>query len=244
MKQRTLLLVGASGGLGLKMIPVFLKHGFNLALHYKNEMEALEMYASEENLKGRIKLYQADITVETEVKELCASVVSNFGSIDVVVNAAGISANGMSWKMKADDWTSTIATNLTGPFFVIKHVLPSMRNNEFGRIINISSVVAQTGVIGTSAYAASKAGLIGLVKTVAKEVANKNITVNNIALGYFDAGMIDDVPQSMQETIKSTIPKQSFGKPSELAECIVYLSGDQSSYITGQTINLNGGLYS
>lgn len=234
--------MGASGGLGLEMIPVFFKEGYRLALHYNNSFEGLEEVIKTYSA-SYCKIYQADIRQESQVESLLKDVYNDFGQVDVVVNAAGITASGMSWKMSGEEWQKTMDINLTGPFYAIKHALPYMREANFGRIINISSIVAQTGVIGTSAYAASKAGLIGLIKSVAKEVANRNITVNNVALGYFNAGMINEVPEVIQDEIKSTIPKKKFGDPVELATCILYLCDDNASYITGQTINLNGGLY-
>ncbi len=234
--------MGASGGLGLEMIESLFEGGYKLALHYNSSYEGLEKKLAKMS-SSFCKLYQADITKETDIQALIKDVHNDFGRIDVLVNAAGITASGMSWKMDASDWDKTMAVNLTGPFLTIKHSLPYMREAGFGRIINISSIVAQTGVIGTSAYAASKAGLIGLVKTISKETANKNITINNVALGYFGAGMIHEVPEAIQEEIKEQIPKKAFGNPEELANCILYLCGDKASYITGQTINLNGGLY-
>ena len=234
--------MGASGGLGLEMIDALFEGGYKLALHYNSSYQGLEEKLAKMS-SSFCKLYQADITSESDIQTLVKEVHNDFGRLDVLVNAAGITASGMSWKMNASDWDKTMAVNLTGPFLTIKHSLPFMREAGFGRIINISSIVAQTGVIGTSAYAASKAGLIGLVKTISKEVANKNITINNVALGYFGAGMIHEVPEDIQEEIKAQIPKKAFGNPEELANCILYLCGEKASYITGQTINLNGGLY-
>ncbi|MGH2574986.1 MAG: SDR family oxidoreductase, partial [Ignavibacteria bacterium] len=149
----------------------------------------------------------------------------------------------VSWKLGLDEWNRVLAVNLTGPFLCIKHSLPLMRKNNWGRIINISSVVAQTGVPGTSAYSASKAGIFGLTKSISKEVANKNITVNTIALGYFNEGMIAQVPEELKMQIKSAIPKSDFGDPIDIVNCIHFLIEDTSSYVTGQTININGGLY-
>ena len=174
---------------------------------------------------------------------MMGGVISKMGKIDILINAAGVSKSAVSWKTPLDDWNETIAINLTGPFLCIKHVIPFMRENNYGRIINISSVVAQSGFPGTVAYSASKAGLIGMVKTIAKEVASKNVTVNNIALGYFNKGMINQIPENLQEDIKETIPKKEFGKINELTNCLAYLSSENSEYLTGQTINLNGGMY-
>ena len=241
--NKTLLLLGASGGLGNELIPVLHKAGYKLALHYHNSKDSIDAVLEKNNIRDA-KLYKADITSESDIETLINAVNTDFNGLDVVVNNAGVSSSSMSWKYDMNDWDKTVAINLTGPFMVIKHALNVMRPNNFGRIINITSIVAQTGFIGTSAYAASKAGLIGMTKSVSKEVANKNITVNNIALGYFNAGMIHEVPDNMQEDLLNKIPKKAFGKPEELAECILYLANENNTYLTGQTINLNGGLYS
>lgn len=234
-KQQTFLIIGSSGGLGKTLIAHFAKLNVNLALHYHTN--------APKEIPENAKIYQANITNEKEVSQLIANVCTDFGKIDVVIHNAGVSRNGISWKINQNDWDETIAVNLTGPFLVSKHVIPLMRENQFGRLIFMSSVVAQTGIIGTAAYAASKAGLIGLTKTLSKELANKNITANAIALGYFNAGMINDVPLEMQQQLKNTIPTGTLGDPQQLANLIDFLSSEKSAYLTGQTINLNGGLY-
>ncbi len=241
MQQKpTLLIIGASGGLGKSMLHTFQNNGYQLALHAFQDTAELESLASDID---NVKIYSCDIRKEDEVSAMITQVHTDFGRIDCLLNAAGVTASGMSWKTSLDDWQRTLDVNLTGPFLTIKHVLPIMREQNFGRIVCMSSIVAQTGVVGTAAYAASKAGLSGLVKTVAKEVANKNITINAIALGYFGAGMIDDVPEDMQEVLKNSIPKSRFGDPAELAKCVLYLCDPSAEYMTGQTIHLNGGLY-
>jgi NAD(P)-dependent dehydrogenase (short-subunit alcohol dehydrogenase family) len=235
MEKKTILIIGSSGGLGASIINDFDETKYNLALHYNSNPSSIQSY--------NYKTYQADITIEIEVKGLVQNVIDDFGSIDIVLNNAGVTISEMSWKTNLSNWDKTIAINLTGPFLVTKHVLPHMRNNNFGRIIYMSSIVAQTGFVGASAYAASKAGLFGLVKTISKEVASKGITINAIALGYFDVGMIEDVPEEMQEKLKQAIPVSALGRPEELSELIKYIISEKSTYLTGQTINLNGGLY-
>lgn len=235
MAKKTILIIGSSGGLGSSLVSNFDETKYNLALHYYSNPFPIQ--------SKNYKAYQADITIEAEVEGLISKVIKDFGSIDIVLNNAGITISEMSWKTNLSNWDKTIAINLTGPFLVTKHVLPYMRKNNFGRIIYMSSIVAQTGFIGASAYAASKSGLFGLVKTISKEVANKGITINAIALGYFNAGMIDDVPEEMQDQLKEAIPVSNLGKPEELGELIKYIISEKSSYLTGQTINLNGGLY-
>lgn len=232
--SKTILLIGSSGGLGSVISNWFAEKGFNLALHY---------YKNEPTLKtGNFKKYQADITDEKQVEKLIKEVIADFGKIDVVINNAGISKSEMSWKTSAENWNQSLAVNLSGPFFVAKHIIPHMRANNFGRIIFMSSVVAQTGFIGTASYAASKAGLLGLTKTLAKETASKNITVNTIAPGYFSTGMIKDVTDDLQEELKKMIPVGKLGNPSEIAALIEYIISENSSYLTGQVIGLNGGL--
>jgi 3-oxoacyl-[acyl-carrier protein] reductase len=195
-------------------------------------------------IPSNAQIFQGDIRKEADIKALIASVVAAFGTVDIVLNNAGISKSEISWKAEQTNWEDTLAINLTGPFLVAKHALKHMRENKFGRIIFMSSIVAQTGFIGASAYGASKAGLIGLTKSIAKEVANKGITVNSIALGYFNAGMINDVPIEMQQKLINDIPVRDLGNPEQLAELMNYLISEKASYLTGQTLNLNGGLYS
>lgn len=231
--SKTILLIGSSGGLGKEISSHLTKKGNTLALHYfKNKPVGI----------GSNKIYQADITDEVQVKKMIEQVINDHGKIDAVIHNAGISKSEMSWKTSMENWNQTLGVNLTGPFFVSKHLLPHFRENKNGRIIFISSIVAQTGFIGTSAYAASKAGLIGLTKTLAKESASKNITVNAVAPGYFSAGMINDVSEEIQEELKATIPAGRLGKPSELSALLDYILSDEASYLTGQVISLNGGL--
>jgi len=232
---KTILIIGSSGGLGKELTNYFAERGYRLALHYfKNEPDCKF---------GDYKKYKADITDESQVEKMIAEVLLDFNKIDAVINNAGVSKSELSWKVQTENWDQSIAVNLSGPFFIAKHILPHMRLNNYGRIIFMSSIVAQTGFVGTSAYAASKAGLIGLTKTMAKEVAQKGITVNTIAPGYFNAGMINDVNTELQEELKKQIPVGELGKPSEIAALIEYLISDQATYITGQTIGINGGLF-
>lgn len=232
--SKTILIVGSSGGLGQAISQWFSNRDFNLALHYHKHEPVIQ--------SARIKKYQADIKNESDVKKMIDKVISDFDKIDIVINNAGVSKSEISWKTSSENWDHTLAVNLSGPFYVAKYTLPNMRENGFGRIIFMSSIVAQTGFIGTAAYAASKAGLIGLTKTLAKEVAQKNITVNAIAPGYFSAGMINDVTPELQEQLKKQIPAGSLGNPEEIAALIEYIISDKASYLNGQTIGLNGGL--
>lgn len=249
MLNKNVLLTGASGGLGKYISQHLAQSGFNLALQYNKNPEKLEQSIHEMKNNGSlkpgavIKSYRSDITDETSVKQLTEKVKEELGSIDILINNAGLSINAVSWKLKLEDWNNVLNVNLTGPFLCTKYVLPYMKENKFGRIIYISSVVPQIGVAGTAAYSASKAGLYGLCKTVSKEIIRNNITANLISLGYFDAGLLYQIPEEIRIQIKESIPLKEFGNPAEVSECVKYLCSENSRYITGQTLNLNGGLF-
>lgn len=236
MEKKVILITGASGGMGTHFANWFKQQNVDLALHYFEAKKTMEASDS-------IAYFQADLTNEDEVNRMIEAVISLFGRIDVLINNAGISKSAMSWKTSLDAWNETIAINLTAPFLVAKACIPSMRENGSGSIINISSVVGQTGQIGTAAYTASKAGLIGLTKTLAKELASNNITVNALALGYFSTGMIADVPQEQKDQIIESIPLKKLGDPATVCKTIEWLISSEAAYVTGQVIQLNGGLY-
>jgi NAD(P)-dependent dehydrogenase (short-subunit alcohol dehydrogenase family) len=236
MERKVIVITGATGGLGSAMVKHFEKQNVRLALH-TFQQEPFDVACEH-------AWFKADLRDSHQIDTLIAAILANFGRIDVLINNAGISKDGMSWKLSDTDFNEVVAVNLTAPFKLIKGFLPKMREQNFGRIISISSVVAQTGVVGTAAYAASKAGLIGLTKTVSKETAKSGITVNCLALGYFDVGMIDDVNPEMQAQIIQTIPQLRLGTVPTILGTIDWLITEEASYITGQTISLNGGLFS
>lgn len=235
--SRTILLNGATGGLGNILAKHLAAAGHTLLLTGRSEHSA--------HLPSGpgIRFISADVRNEEEIKAVCAAALTEFGRIDVLINAAGVTASSMSWKLNTGDWDETLAVNLRAPFLFTREVLPGMRASGFGRIINLSSIVAFRGVPGTAAYAASKAGLDGLTKAVASENAGKGITINNLALGYFDAGMLYDIPEEIREEIRKQIPSAEFGNPNTITSIIDWLISDQSAYCTGQTLHLNGGMY-
>jgi 3-oxoacyl-[acyl-carrier protein] reductase len=242
--NKNVLLIGASGGLGKHFTLGLAKAGYNMALHYFSHPQNInELESGLHDLNIKFKPYNADISNENEVSNLIRNVNSDFGSIDVLINNAGISIDGVTWKLDIDSWNKVMNVNLTGPFLCSKHVLPLMKAQNWGRIINISSVVPQIGIPGTVAYSVSKSGLTGLTKTIAKEVVKNNITANQISLGYFNAGMLYRIKEEIRNQIKESIPKKEFGNPDEIINCILFLLSDNASYITGQNININGGLY-
>jgi NAD(P)-dependent dehydrogenase (short-subunit alcohol dehydrogenase family) len=243
MKKRVMLLTGASGGMGSALVHYFAEKEYQLVLQYHTDKEELE------NLLHRLKpmyepqLYQADLRSEEAIVHFCGEAQKIYGTVDVLINNAGLSASSMIWKQPLDQWNDLLQVNLTAPFLMIKHLAPSMRYHHYGRIINISSVVAQLGAVGTSAYAASKSALFGLTKSAALELAPKGITVNTIALGYMQAGMIHELSEDRVKDIVSGIPMGSLGNPKSLAAMIEFLASEEAGYVTGQILNLNGGMY-
>ncbi|MGQ0827990.1 MAG: SDR family NAD(P)-dependent oxidoreductase [Bacteroidota bacterium] len=225
-----IIITGITGGIGNYLFDAFSQKGERvLGTYHINKPEG----------KSYENTVQLDITDFSQVKKFIASKKSQLNTI-TLINCAGVSQNSFAHKADIDEWSQVVNVNLTGTFHLIRAVLPLMREQNFGRIINLSSVVSQTGVMGTSAYAASKAGLNGMIKSIALENAQKSITINNINLGYFKVGMINTVPQEVQEKIKEKIAYNEFGDPSTIFNTIEYIR--QTPYLTGSCVDLNGGL--
>lgn len=241
--ERVLLLTGASGGVGRSLIEGLSEAGYNLALHYHDHFEELAAFIEEVKPKNKVALFKADLRDELQIAEMVEGAIAAFGRIDVLVNNAGIGTSAMSWKQSIDTWNETLAVNLTAPMLVCKHVLPHMRVQSQGRIINVSSVVAHIGMPGTSAYAASKAGLEGFTRSMSKEVMNKNITANVLAYGYMNAGMIDVLTDEMKAIVKAMIPAGKFGPVEDVLSAMLYLADEKSTYVNGHTLHVNGGLF-
>lgn len=238
--NKTLLLTGASGGVGLQLIEGLSQAGYQLALHAHTRAESL--LKKIRSLPNKAQLYVADLSNEDEIVAMVQSVIRDFGSVDVLVNNAGIGVGNISWKETTEQWNRVMAINLTAPFLLCREIVPHMRAAGFGRIINISSVVASIGMPGTAAYAASKAGLEGFTRSLAKEVINKNITANCIAYGYMAAGMINVLNTEQQQAILNMIPAGAFGSTQNILSALLYLGDEKSDYITGQTLHINGGM--
>ena len=226
-----IIITGVTGGIGNYLYKTF----------HENGEEIIGTYHLHEPKDNHENQYvQLDIKYNNQVLNFVESNVAKLKNI-TLINCAGISQNAFAHKANIEHWKEVIDVNLTGTFQLIHALLPLMREQKFGRIINLSSIVAQTGVMGTSAYAASKAGLNGMIKSIALENAQKNITINNINLGYFNVGMINTVPDEMQEKIKSKIAMQSFGDPANIYSTVQYIR--ETPYLTGTCIDLNGGLF-
>lgn len=242
--SRIALISGSTGGLGSALAKKMAKAGYRLALHYFQHADEakvlLKAIGGEEN---QHQIFQADLRNEEEVISMVNSIRSKMGNVELLINNAGIPYSGLSWKQSLESWQEIFSVNTTAAWMLSKHCIPQMRTHEKGRIIYISSVVAHRPLAGTSAYAASKAALEGLTRAQAVELAHFNITVNCIAPGYFDAGMIDSVDEPLQEKIKSATPAMRLGHADELAAATLYLCSEEAAFTTGQIIHINGGLY-
>lgn len=244
---KVVLITGAPGGLGSVQARRFASEGASLAINYVNMgnmAELADKLAADltKEYGGTHKAYEADISTEAPVKAMVDQIVKDFGHIDVLVNNAGISINYMSWKYPEDKWRNVLDVNLFGAFFCAKAVLPHMREQQFGRIVNISSVVGITGSMGTVAYGTAKAGMIGMSVNIAREVATKGITINCVAPGYVDAGIMSDVPDAYRnETVIPGIPMGRLGAPEDIASAVAFLASPEAGYITGVVLRVDGG---
>jgi NAD(P)-dependent dehydrogenase (short-subunit alcohol dehydrogenase family) len=222
-----IILTGASGGIGKQLIGELKKIDEVIGTYFKNKPDVGEYY-------------QLDVTNEESISNFVKAISSRLSKI-TLINLAGISIDKLTHNLLLVDWNKVLSVNLTGPFLMSRHLLPYMIKEKWGRIINVSSVVSQIGVPGTAAYAASKSGLIGLTKTLAKEYAPYGITVNCLCFGYFSLGLISTIPTNKVELLKEQIPLKKLGETKDISVAIEFLI--KCDYITGTTINLNGGMF-
>jgi len=244
LDNKVAIVTGCSRGLGREIGLCLAREGANVVVNYKEaSQQAGEVTEFIEDLGRHAFPFKADVSKYQEVEAMVAKAIKEFGKVDIMVNSAGIHEDSTIAKMESSTWEDVIAVNLRGAFNCTKAVLAYMREAGFGRIINISSVVGQTGSAGASNYAASKAGLIGFTKAAAREVAKRGITVNAIAVGFVDIGMGQRLSQEMKDNILKQILVGRFGKPEEVGYAVVFLASDEAAYITGQVINIDGGFY-
>ncbi|MFC1822671.1 3-oxoacyl-ACP reductase family protein [Thermodesulfobacteriota bacterium] len=239
------LVTGSSMGLGKAFALDLARAGAAVVINDPDGGEPAETVMKEIEAMGcETALVPCDIGDADGVAGMVNTILTRFNRIDILINNAGISIDATTVKYEIEAWDRVLRTNITGAFYCSKYCLPSMIEQKWGRIINISSVVGQMGVRGTPAYTASKAAIIGFTKTLAREVAQKGITVNCLSLGYFEGGgLLDTVPNDVAQGMLAQIPVGRFGKPKDITGIINYLVSDIASYITGQTININGGLF-
>ena len=239
---RVAVVTGSSAGLGVYMAKALARQGAKVAL-LARRMEKLEEVAAEIRAEGGEALpVRCDVTSSEEVKAAAAKVVEVYGTVDILVNNAGITRDNLIMKMSEEDFDAVINANLKGCFNTIKAVSRQMLKQRSGRIINITSVSGILGNAGQANYAASKAGVIGLTKSMARELASRNITVNAVAPGYVDTDMTQAMGDAAKEAVISQIPLKRVGQPGDIAEAVAFLASDKASYITGQVISVDGGM--
>ncbi|MBQ8682521.1 MAG: 3-oxoacyl-[Selenomonadales bacterium] len=237
------LVTGASRGIGRAVAIRLAKSGAKIAVNYAgNQAAAEEVKQIIEQNGGEAILVQADISNAESVDAMVAQVMEAFGRIDILVNNAGITRDTLLMRMKEADWNAVIQTNLTGVFYVTKAVSKIMMKQRSGKIVNMSSVVGLMGNAGQANYAAAKAGVIGFTKSMAKELAARNITVNAIAPGFISTDMTAVLPDKVKEDLATKIPMGRLGEADDIASAVLFLVSDSANYITGQTLNVDGGM--
>ncbi|MHB1847056.1 MAG: 3-oxoacyl-ACP reductase [Deltaproteobacteria bacterium] len=238
------LVTGSVGALGKPIALRLARNGFAVALHYHSREDEAQKLAGEIEAKGSLAApFGADIRSGVEVAAMVEEIERSLGQIAVVVNNAGLVRDRSIQKMTEDDWNVVLDTNLKGAFNVCHSVMEGMRAKNHGRIVNISSIVGAMGNFGQANYAASKAGLIGLTKALARETARFGVTVNAICPGFMNSPMVNGVPDEVKQKLLEQIPLRRFGEPEAIAEGVAYLVGQGGAYITGQVIHINGGMY-
>jgi 3-oxoacyl-[acyl-carrier protein] reductase len=243
LEGRVAVITGASQGIGKACALVLVEAGAQVALGSRN-LSKLECVAKEiEALGGKALPLQLDVSNSESVSQGVARVLETWGKIEILVNNAGITKDNLVLRLKPGDWEAVLKTNLDGAYHCIKAVLPGMVRQRYGRIINVTSVVAQAGNPGQANYVASKAGLIGLTKAVALEVASRNITVNAVAPGFISTAMTEKLSEEVHKRILSMIPLGRMGTDREVALGVRFLASEESGYITGHVLNINGGMY-
>ena len=242
-ERRVALVTGATRGIGKEIALELAQNGLDIAINYRSMQEGMEDLKKEIEAYGvRCEFVGADVANFEQCENMVKETVEKFGKIDILVNNAGITKDGLIMRMKKEDFEAVIDINLIGTFNVTRNVIPYMIKQKSGRIINVSSVVGVAGNAGQTNYSASKAGIIGFTKSLAKEVASRNILVNAIAPGFIDTDMTKVLSDNVKEGINAQIPLRRMGKPKEVAKVVKFLASEDSSYITGQVINIDGGM--
>ena len=242
--MKTAIITGASKGIGAVIAFRLNELGYNLILNYRSNTASMdELISSFTNKETENAAVKCDISVYEDAKKLVDLAYEKFGSVDVLVNNAGITKDNILPLMSEEEFDEVIATNLKGTFNCCRHIAKRMFRQKYGRIVNISSVVGLAGNSGQVNYAASKAGIIGMTKSMARELGKKNILVNAIAPGFIQTEMTDKIPEAIRLEMVKNIPLQRLGQPSDVADAVEFLISDKASYITGQVLSVNGGYY-
>jgi 3-oxoacyl-[acyl-carrier protein] reductase len=243
MAHRIAFITGASRGIGRACALALSAAGARVVLAAR-QLEKLEEVATEIRAAGGdAYVVGIDLASQDSIKEAFSKTSKEFGRVDILINNAGLTRDGLALRMKRDDWDAVLQTNLSGSFFCIQQVLPAIVRERWGRIVNITSVVGESGNAGQANYAASKAGLIGLTKSLAQELASRNITVNAVAPGFVETDMTASLSDELKAKITESVPLKRIGKPEDVAAAVNFLAGDAAGYITGHVLDVNGGMY-
>ena len=243
MKGQTALITGAGRGIGKAIAEALAKKGVNIAVADVNLEIAQESANELAKLGVKTIALKVDVSNSSDVATMFEETVKAFGKVEIVVNNAGITRDGLLMRMKEEDWDAVLNINLKGSFLCTREAIKVMAKQRYGRIINIASVVAFMGNPGQANYSASKAGLVGLTKTAAKEYASRGITVNAVAPGFIQTAMTDALPENVKQDMMKAIPMSRFGTSEDVANAVVYFASPESNYVTGQVIHVNGGMY-
>ncbi len=238
-KNKNILVTGASGGIGKEIVKKFIELEGNVLATGTN-IERLDLLKKE---FPKVKVIKFDISDHSKIEEFIENVTSQLSGLDILINNAGINMDNLSLRMKSEEWNKVININLGSTFLLCKHAIKKMLKNKYGRVVNITSIVGHTGNLGQANYAASKSGIIGMTKSLAIEYAKKNITLNCVSPGFIQSKMTDNIAENIKEVLKSRIPMSRLGNAEDVANSVAFLSSDQASYITGETIHVNGGMY-
>jgi 3-oxoacyl-[acyl-carrier protein] reductase len=243
LKDKVAVVTGASQGIGHETALALAEAGAKVVVAARNEEKLTALVAEIAAAGGEAFGVKMDVADAEQVKAGFKQVIEKFGRLDILVNNAAVTRDGLAMRMKKDDWDAVLQTNLTGAHLCIQQALPAMMKARAGRIINISSIVAQMGNAGQANYVAAKAGLIGLTKAIAIEIASRNITVNAVAPGFIETPMTDVLPDKVKEELKTKIPLGRMGSARDVSVAIVFLASDEAGYITGHVLNVNGGMH-
>ena len=238
-KNKNILITGASGGIGNELVKKFVSLGGNV-LGSGTRAEKLDIIKKK---YPNIKVKRFDILEHARIEEFIDNVALELGGLDILINNAGTNIDNLSLRMKDDEWKKVIDINLTSTFLLAKYAIKKMLKNKFGRVVNITSVVGHTGNVGQSNYAASKAGIIGMSKSLAIEYAKKNVTVNCVSPGFIVSDMTMNIAEKVKLYLTSRIPMGKLGTGEDVSNCVAFLSSEQASYVTGETLHVNGGMY-
>lgn len=243
LEGKVAIVTGAASGMGAATARRFAREGAKVVIADMLEDEGRAVAQQIVTANGAGEFMRLDVTDEANWKAVVDATVAKYGRLDILVNNAAITRDTLALRMKLEDWDAVLRTNLTGAHLCIQQALGAMLKQRSGRIINLSSVVAETGNAGQANYVASKAGLIGLTRAIAVEVASRSITVNAVAPGFIETPMTDPLSQELKDKMKAMIPLGRFGQDREIAAAIVFLASDEACYITGHVLDVNGGMY-